>query len=156
MIHSDHTPSGQLPSRNGPTLLFMLVIMFSTSHSLLAQTQLGNKRLRPEPATLQVRLDPLIGTSTLLLRVANQARGTAHILIRDHRGQTLYNGSHTKNAFALPLDVASMPVGTYTIEISTWVARDTQIFRIGPMLAGRPIDVLDDSPISLSHENPDN
>ncbi len=120
-----------------------------------AQTQFGQKKLITAPATLQVRLYPLKGTATLMLQVANTAGGTTHILIRDRRGQTLYEGSDPKHRFALPLDMASVPVGLYTLEVSTWVARHAQPFRIGPVLAGRTIEIDADPPVLVSHENPD-
>ena len=145
-----HIPTTQTA---GPANLTAAVLFFGfmlTAPVLLAQTQLGNDQLTAEPATLQVNLWPLKQSTILLLQVQNQARGTAHVTVRDQKGLVLYDACDPKTRFAIPLDVGSMPAGTYTVEVSTWVARQTDTFHIGPMRTGRAISVNEPtlSPVS--------
>ncbi|MBD2704600.1 hypothetical protein IC229_28435 [Spirosoma sp. BT702] len=98
--------------------------------SLKAQSFTGQNTLLEIPNRLRPIITSVPNSSIIQIRYENKSRGSVRMQLRDKQGKILFDESEPKRKFAGQFDLASLPSGLYTIELSTQEARYRETIRI--------------------------
>ena len=117
-------------------LSYMLFAGFAfVSPSLYAQTFAGRDYLAESPANFRAFVYPAQRTPAINIRIENRSARAVRIQIKNEAQQTIYDDYVSKQKFAGRFNVAALPYGTYTVELTNRTARYRQAFRIEQLKA---------------------
>lgn len=101
----------------------------------LATYQPGNARSLTQPGTppavgLRVIITALPGSTVLRVRYESDGSGPVRLQLRDAQDQVLYSEWKQQTRFAGDYVLASLPAGSYTLELQTSGAHYAQTVRL--------------------------
>ncbi|WP_460909117.1 hypothetical protein [Spirosoma areae] len=119
------------------TLLVLTTGLFGGA-SLSAQTYQGSTSLLASPRSLEASIYPVASRPSMMRVNFNNPTGSlVRVQIRDDHGLKVYEELSRQTAYRARFDLAAIPVGNYTVDLSTTDDRITQSFTIEAPIQGR-------------------
>lgn len=138
--------TNQIASIYGTTLV--LITFLISSFSLHAQTFRGSEKLTEPPKSFGALIYPVeTRQQTIRINVDNPDRAMVHTVIVNEKGNVVHDEYDNRVASREYYDLSSLPVGNYTIMLSTRHDRIAKSFTIASSKAGyitmgdRPVPV---------------
>ena len=111
--------------------------LLSTS-ATQAQTFTGQSGLRATPASFEAMIYPVsTQPSKIKINFDNRTAGQVRVVIRDEKGNRIYDEYEAVAEYRRYFDFAPMAAGTYTVELSKKNDKFTQTFTIEPPTTSR-------------------
>ncbi|SFC68614.1 hypothetical protein [Spirosoma endophyticum] len=113
--------------------LFVATVCLLSASSIQAQTFTGQADLSASPTSFEAVVYPVASSpTTIRINFNNRTNGAVRVVIRGENGKPVYEEFESIALYRRRFDFASMPAGTYTIELSKKNDLFTQTFSIEP------------------------
>lgn len=106
------------------------------SPSLHAQTFAGRDYLDESPVNLRAFVYPDARKAAIQIRLESLSPEAVRIQIKDEAQKTVYDDYVSKPKYLGRFNVSALPYGVYTVELSNYTVRHTQVFRLEPPATG--------------------
>lgn len=115
--------------------LFVVAAFLLSASSMQAQTFTGQEKLTATPSSFEAIAYPA-GPAAIRVNFNNMTAGGVSVIIRDEKGYKVYENLERVTAYRSRLDLSSLPVGKYTLELSKKGDQFIRSFTIEPPTAG--------------------
>ena len=134
-------------------MLFVATACLLSASSIHAQTFTGQAKLSTSPTSFEAVVYPVTSNPTAIrINFNNRTSGSVRVVIRDENGKPVYQEYESIALYRRRFDFASMPPGSYTVELSKQNELFTQSFAIEPPLSSHI--TMTDQPVRKTLETP--